>query len=525
MIGRTLETLPRRIGRLLANAIVLALALRVIYLFVRYVAGGTGTMRFDVESASLIFIAVGVAVRLARSRNRAAGPFGTARSPGWSWAVFCAAALGLYWSSLSVGFLSDDFVLLAHSDAWSIGPVTPQLFRPVPLLAWALLLHARAGAATLHALNIVLHGTNAFLTMRLVEGWVQDRRSSVAAGLLVLVFPLAPEAVAWCSGVFDVLSTMGVLVAILLARKYRPAPTIRTRSLFVIVGGLALLSKETAAVAAALVLIDAWARRALSKTLWVDCIALGAAAGVFGLMRLTSSYGFVPPAISRYLLQRGVFGAFGGLAVPWHVSVVSRLPWIPVLGGVAVLFLLARFFLEPGSWSRTRLVLAAAAWVLVSILPVWPTFLVAADLQGSRYLYLAAVGWAALVASLVARDTAQRARAVDAAGIGAVLALILVGGYGVLLHLRPWTQAAAMRDEIEASARPDGWRRACATVSIAGMPDSIDGAYVFRNGAPEALRRDLQIRAVPAASPGACVFWWNAARRTFERFEDDPPGH
>lgn len=148
----------------LAGATVIALGLRVSYLFVRYILGSTGTQRFHVESWALIFVAIGLLVRVARSRLPEQRRTKTVATSPWVWLVFCGLAVALYWPALSVGFLSDDFVLVTYAARWSIGPVTPSLFRPLPLLLWALLLHAGAGAPTLHVLNVVLHGTNAYLT-------------------------------------------------------------------------------------------------------------------------------------------------------------------------------------------------------------------------------------------------------------------------------------------------------------------------------------------------------------------------
>jgi hypothetical protein len=89
-----------------------------------------------------------------------------------------------------------------------------ELFRPLPLFVWATLLHLGSGPSIIHLLNVILHGTNSYLTARLVSGWVEDRRWALLAGLVMLTAPLAPEAVAWSSGVFDLMATFFVLTAI-----------------------------------------------------------------------------------------------------------------------------------------------------------------------------------------------------------------------------------------------------------------------------------------------------------------------
>jgi hypothetical protein len=43
---------------------------------------------------------------------------------------------------------------------------------------------------------------------------------------------------------------------------------------------------------------------------------------------------------------------------------------------------------------------------------------------------------------------------------------------------------------------------------VTKLPDTVRGAYVFRNGFQEALARDAGLRASDDAAPG-CVFEWN----------------
>jgi hypothetical protein len=516
---------------LLADLAVVALGLRVLHLFVRYIVGSAGAQRFQVETWALIFIAVGLMVRVARSRRAERRQTQSLPVSSWTWLVFCGLAVALYWPALSVGFLSDDFVLLTYASDWRIGPVTPALFRPIPLFTWAVLLHAGGGAALLHLLNIVLHGTNAWLTARVVQGWAEDRMWSLLAGLLVLTAPLAPEAVVWLSGVFDLMATALVLTCILVARRYDgpstplgagPStrlgaghPSAATRVQFVALGIAAVASKETAVVAAGLVLVDASARNALSRKLCVDTGIMVAIVGAFGLVRLVSAFGVARPPLTKYILQRALFGSFGGLAVPWHIEVLQRLPVFPILGVLAVVFLLTLFFLNPaGTMERTRLAMAAALWVLVSIVPVFPILYIAPDLQQSRYLYLPAVGWAALI---VAAGSEQRGRSYRSPlSVSAVVGLIGMASYGTVLHLRPWNEAALLRERVEASAVENTAMNMCPTISLSNVPDSVKGAYVFRNGVSEAFARDLHLNATggdPVGGP--CAFRWSDAQLSF----------
>ena len=508
-------------GRLLGAALVLSLGLRVLYLFVGYLLGWADTERFRVESWALIFVVVGVALKLSQSRQSPHEPAASKLAttvPYWLWAVFCAVACALYWPALAIGFLSDDFVLLTHASRWDIGPVTPVLFRPIPLLLWAFVLQAGGGATMLHLLNVFLHATNAYLTVRIVAGWVQDRTWSVLAGLVMLTAPLAPEAVAWLSGVFDLLATTLVLTCILIARRYGNRTPMATRIQFLAAGLAAVASKETAAVAGGLVLLDAWARERRPRQLLVDTGILIATVGVFGLTRLGAAFGIAGPPDIQYVLQRALFGAFGGLAVPWHAEVIGRYPWLPIVGVVTLLYLMLAFFLErEDSRQPARLAIAAVLFALIPVVPVFPILFVAPDLQQSRYLYMSAVGWAALIAVIASR---HRSNALHRVSLAAVSGLIAVDAYGTLVHLGPWSEAALLRDRVEASALGSGMDK-CPTVILSNLPDSVRGAYVFRNGGPEAFARDLRMNAVVGDAAGQCTFRWSESRLSFVPFGTD----
>lgn len=334
------------------------------------------------------------------------------------------------------------------------------------------------------------------------------------AGLLVLTAPLGPEAVAWCSGVFDLLATALLLTCVLIARRYEDGPSTATRIVFVAVGIAALMSKETAAIGPGLVLLDAWAQKAMSRRLLTDAGILVGIVSVFSMVRLVSAFGITSPPMSKYLVQRAVFGSFGSLTVPWHIDVIHSSPWLPISGVLIVVGLVTVFFVQPGPRQRARIPIMAAAWILVSIVPVGAILFVAPDLQGSRYLYLSAVGWASLVVALAASERAGRF-CVKSLPAVAVMGFVALQVCGTLLRLRPWKEAAELRDCVERAARSSERIKACRTVTLHNLPDSVRGAYVFRNGAPDASARDLGLRVSVAAERGPCSFQWSDSRLAF----------
>ena len=501
----TLNTRSR--WRVAGALVIVILGARAALFTVDYLLDGA-SRRYHVEAAVTLFVVAGLVFRLtARPRGTNASP-SLPSTPVWAVLLCVAASLALYWPALAIGFLSDDFGLLARASRWEIGEVTPILFRPLPLAVWALLGALHAPPAAWHALNIVLHGVNAYLTMKLAEGWMPGRWP-VLAGFLMLAAPLAVEAVAWASGIFDVSATLLVLLAVTFARAYDRVPTRAAQAAFLLTAILAMAAKETAVVAGALVLIDVWVRRAIRPALLRDLAVVAGLAAVFASVRLLGAFGTMAPSFSRYIAQRVVFESYGSLAVPWHERWLAAAPWAAIVSALVVITLLVFFFITRGN-ERPRFAVGAAGWVLVSVLPVAPMLFVAPDLQGARYLYMAAPAWAALIAGLAAGLPA-RLRV-----IGAAAGVVLVTGsaVGVRAHLGPWVAAASERDRIlDAASVQDGMRQ-CGIVSLTGLPDHVEGAYVFRNGTAETFA-PLSLVVRPDAAPG-CSFVWNAEERRFE---------
>src|SRR5262249_30896417 len=146
-------------------------------------------------------------------------------------------------------------------------------------------------------------------------GWV--------AGLLMLIFPAAVEAVVWTSGMFDLAATTFVLLAILAARKFTNtgAPQWRVATMAACVA--AGLCKETGVVAPALIAVDAWTRRQFKGPLRYDVAILLLLGGVYGAFRFQAASDLHAPALSKYVVQKYLFVSFGGLLFPWHSAMIA----------------------------------------------------------------------------------------------------------------------------------------------------------------------------------------------------------
>jgi hypothetical protein len=325
------------------------------------------------------------------------------------------------------------------------------------------------------------------------------------AGAIVLAFPLSPEAVAWSSGVFDVMATTFMLTGILVARQYGSVASVRRRVALYACAALAVLSKETGAVLPLLIMLDMWAGRRWSPILAVDaCCLLGIVIAV-GTVRLSWAGPMMKQPITKFTVQRWLFGTFGSAAFPWHMNVVHERPLTVLISTLACISVMTAFFVAHAAPEQTRAVIMMACLMAVGTLPVMSILGVAPDLQGARYLYLPSIGWAGLLACI-----ASSGRLCWRSRTAALGGAVLIATYVATLpsHLMPWRRAGELRDRVERAVVTNPLMTICLTIHVAGLPDNIDGAYVFRNGASEAFRRDVGKGLSPMAT-GECSFAWD----------------
>jgi hypothetical protein len=505
-----------------AGAVVVGvLGAWAFYLFLQHLRGES--LRYHAEAAAVWFVAAGVLLVLAtraRPRPPASGRPQRVGFPVVLWLAFVLAAFALYWPTLGIGLLSDDYLLWDRAATWNLSPVSSGLFRPLPLLVWALLINAGASGLALHALNVFLHGTNAYLTTRLCAGWVGAGTSAALAGALMIAMPLSSEPVSWPSGVFDLSMTALTLAFVLRGRTYDGQVTPMQRVLFIIIGVSAMGAKETGVMASLLVVTDAWIRPpslfelrwASRRALLTDTAIVLAIAASFSAIRILGAFGLKSPSLSRYRVQRSLFETFGGLSVPFHSDVVQYLPWLTTIAVLIVVALFVWYFVANGNRSD-RFVFGAAAWILISVLPVFLFVFVAPDLQGARFLYLAGPAWTSLLAGLALSSERVIARRIT---VTAAVILAVLWAAAARVQMSPWIEAAKLRDEVLESAKSNQLIRQCQGVLLSELPDNVRGAYLFRNGAPEVFRRDAGLDVGERAAP-ECRFKWNESTRAFSR--------
>ena len=283
-----------------------------------------------------------------------------------------------------------------------------------------------------------------------------------------------------------------------------------TRLQFLALGVAAVFSKETAAIVVVLVAANAWRRRSLPRALAMDLTALTLVILAIGITRWIGSPHVNEAPLSLNLIEGAVSGTVGAFVAPFSAAVFLQWPWLPAVSSLAVIVLVLRFAIASGPARDWRALVEGLVWIFMPVAVVLPIFALAPDLQGSRYLYFSTVGWATVVVALASAPRPGFAR------LARLLAwtLVALNIAGTSLHLRPWREAAAIRDEIMRAAAQDDRIRACADVALIDLPDSTQGAYIFRNSVKEAFQRAGIVVNFQASAPG-CTFRWSDKSRRF----------
>lgn len=514
-------------------------------------------------------------------------------------ALVAAATVALYAPTLAGGFLADDvFYLrtLSVEDGALAGAFTGPLlgsretafYRPLPLASFAvdLALWGTDRALGFRLVNLLLHLLNALLvgaiTARVLAppraeapapgAWAPERAlPAVLAGALFALHPLAPEAVAWISGRFDLLATFFSLLALRLAiagldgldglndldglERGGQSKARLTGGLALVSFAAALASKESA-IGLPLA-VAAWAGfrernptgagapadgRGAARRAWVACWPFVAVAATYLALRLwalgalVGGYRDAPLEWWQKEFWAVRLLAVLALVVPHPLlyevpkKLVLCLLAYPTLGGAAVAVLRRR------SPAARRGALFAAIWLVAALAPHFPVLALRPTLENARILYLSAAPFALLAAAVLAPSSpaaAGRPGWISLASLAATGALV-AGAAGLLAHnMAPWIEAGktsrALRQEVTELARtlPAG-RRAV----VGEVPDHLAGALVLRNG--EALARapflpsrldgrvELRVGEPPAAgepatacgSPDVAPFRWEPETRS-----------
>ena len=247
--------------------------------------------------------------------------------------IVFVAAVALYVPTVRYGFVQDDRAIVAGNPAaHSIGaalrafddPYWPQesgagLYRPVTILSYAVDWTVSGGRpGWLHLMNAVWHGLAAVLLMLVVARWLPPL-GATAAGLLFAWHPVHVEAVASLVGRAELLAAVGILGAVLAARRGWWVGA-------VLCAALAMLSKEHGVIAGVVILLDNWLqgpeRRRYPAGLWIALAIV--TAGFLSAWLVIGRAG--ASDVAAVFLGRGVMGRLA-VALPAIARAAQLLVW------------------------------------------------------------------------------------------------------------------------------------------------------------------------------------------------------
>lgn len=406
----------------------------------------------------------------------------SARSQG-AWLVlvaFIGASLVLFWPTLVFTPFSDD-----HSALWNSGvrgiPWRNGFFRPLSDATFRLgdLLWGTSVAGH-RAFNLVVHGVNAFLLFAWMERWAGRGTALLSSGLFLL-YPFHQESIVWLVGRESALGTSSVLLGLVILTS---GPWNGLRAILLattlMVGALCY---ESALLLVPMALLIAWSGVVQGWPTWRQLLVpLLLPALCYLALRMNSTGSLIG-------------GYFKDLVLGDDGPSLTTLPKV-----------LGRLFLPPEPDHEVQLVRGAFLLVLLTITAVMlrrfgPAMtrrsvvlhglllLIGCSVgsiagvstvtsESDRFLYLPSAFLCAMVALLIAAIRMPIARWV-------VIGLL---GLTFLWQLRAnhanWVAASRITrqsvDELPAvPAQGDLW--------LSGLPDSYRGAYIFRNGFPEAV--------------------------------------
>jgi len=406
--------------------------------------------------------------------------------------AFVAAAL-LYLPTMQYGIVQDDrAIIAANPAAHSVGaalrgfddPYWPPesgagLYRPVTILSYAVdwtLSGGRAG--WLHLMNALWHALAALLVTLVLARWLSPL-GAVAAGLVFAWHPVHVEAVASLVGRAELLAAIGILAAVLAARRGWWFAAVACAA-------LAMLSKEHGIIAGVAILLDYWLYEKEGRRYPVG-LWLGLAAVTLGFVALWLMIGRAGASdVAAVFIGRGAVGRFS-VALPAIARAAGLLVWpaslsvdygpqviaartgfsfAAALGTVVVLGVPRLVF-----WCRRRApaVSFAAAIALLSYLPTSNLLFPSGIVLAERNLYLAVILVAA-GAGLGATWVASRWGARPALIALAVVAV--AGAVRSIIRLPAWRDNRSQLLTLLAD-HPESYRaHASAAAVLAGLHDT-----------------------------------------------------
>jgi hypothetical protein len=462
-------------------------------------------------------------------------------------AVAVIAAALPYLNTLDNYFVQDDFGVVAllsskpatyfphwfvttwMDDIWGY---TPDEVRPFPAVSYQVA--AVFGAASPyanHVINIAFHALNAVLVLAVaIEAAGLTVVPALVAAVVFAVLPMQTETVAWITGRVDSMPACFFLAAFLCFARWRASHRRRAYVWAVAWCAVALLSKQnTVILAPCLMAYDLVVRRQPVRATWdwlrpylpfiaLTVAYLGLRYVLFGEVAresmLNAAQVRIFAADLAVHLKRMAYGE-SGVAM----SGPRVLTWVLGAGIVT-----AVYAARTGGGRAAPLAFAAAffgpIWIGVSAAPT-----LVAGYASPRHMYLAAVGWAVLLA--LPLEVLWRRDARPARWLAAGLATAITVAYATELRrdLARWELRSAVSQDIVRTLNDEAGRAPVGTLVLVAAPRSS-----FDFAVPHALRppftpTDLtaRLRVVTPSMVSCCPHQWGPqTRATLAAWLADP---
>ncbi len=439
-------------------------------------------------------------------------------------AVATAPALGL-------PFLADDWVLLDRSEAAAspIAAMLPQsdelFLRPVVWALWWVLARVDPGSGALaHGLAVALFSATAALLVPALRRLGLPKGIALASACVFASSPVGLESTAWTANLYSLVSGLLAVASIaVLPVRWRGTRSLAWPSLLAV--GSVLSKEDTILLPALLVLAGARWRLASVPRWTIRLLPLLAVFGGAVALRLLvyGDVGGYRDAATGKPLFVDFFAENALLSLKRELPATFLLPlrqfgteaertWILSTLMLVPILLVALGGASPAS---RRGLPRAAAWVALAFLPIIGVLPVGNELASGRLLHFPSIGLSLAAASCLAgAPLGRRGRWLG------VSALVLVGLLVGRRNFEAWERAgeAVRRGGAAAAARVAEAPRG-STCFFLGLPDSVRGAFAFRNATEPMLRRlarrpDVEIpRADRALGRLDAIYRWEGAEQ------------
>lgn len=420
--------------------------------------------------------------------------------------VLVATVVLCFSGTLRAGFVSDDFVLVhrvvneGFYPSWG-GETGSAFFRPLTVLSFVSDHRVWGTNSTgFHLTNLLWHclaGFAVFLLFRTVmqeSSFLKPCLFGLLTGVLFLSLSSHSESVSWISGRTDIIATALALLSLFLYYHQLNRPSMFLSSLALALFSAGLMAKESVIVTpllwgAFLVYRTSESRENLQRNIRVLFSSV-LIAGVYLTLRITTESGFF------FNMRSGGFLNLAGSSIPENLIRYIFRVFIPPLPAVPLREVVFSFpFLIPAALllllipsgialhrkatgKQKRILFLLIGCFLISLLPVLSLKVSLFDTQSERFLYLPSVFAAAFFTVAVISLFKESKKTL-------LIISVFILIQGVFLHRsnRNWDQAGRICSSIAQSLS----EYESDSVLILAVPDSYNGAYVFRNGLNEAV--------------------------------------